>query len=459
MAKNIEAIKKKEAKELEKWQLKNNKGRYAGFFIVLLVLTTLARVLDAYSTNVTTSLQTAIVNEFYVQGQGMDFAAGLSQYSLIVTGLLIFSVLATIYISLADKYGRKPLLVISIIGMTAGMFICYLSTNLMVHIIGRAVISFFIAQDIHQLYMMEIAPKEKRASYMAAVAFFGYLSVMLISVSRGANTVGNELVWRNTFIVPVIAGIVLTVLMIVFGRESKVFLDTKINYLSKPYEERQAEAKAKNEKAKSGGLGMAFKFIFRHKQPRNLLLASIAQMIAIMAFFGFYEAIMTTSGMTTDQVTNALFIYPITCAVSILAIGLISDKFGRKTAGVVSSVTAFVGLVAFILAAKNLINPYIVGLLYGIEIGCFWAYGNQLILAFGETIPTRIRSSSIAARGIIAVVISLVSGVIISALVKVFPLGALCLVWGAVTLGVSIVMFALMVKETKGTNLEEVVAD
>jgi MFS family permease len=142
-----------------------------------------------------------------------------------------------------------------------------------------------------------------------------------------------------------------------------------------------------------------------------------------------------------------------------LAIGLISDKFGRKTAGVVSSVTAFVGLVAFILAAKNLINPYIVGLLYGIEIGCFWAYGNQLILAFGETIPTRIRSSSIAARGIIAVVISLVSGVIISALVKVFPLGALCLVWGAVTLGVSIVMFALMVKETKGTNLEEVVAD
>jgi sugar phosphate permease len=294
---------------------------------------------------------------------------------------------------------------------------------------------------------------------MAAVAFFGYLSVMLISVARGANTVGSELIWRNTFIVPVIAGLILTVLMLVFGRESKVFLDTRIKYLSKPYEERQAEAKAKNEKAKTGGLGKAFKFIFKHKQPRNLILASIAQMIAIMAFFGFYEAIMTTSGMTTEQVNNALFIYPISCAFAILATGLISDKFGRKAAGVTSSVLAFLGLVAFVLAAKNMINPYIVGLLYGIEIGFFWAYGNQLILAFGETIPTEIRSSSIAARGIIAVVISLVSGVVISALVKFFPLGPLCLIWGAITLGVSIVMFWLMVKETKGTNLEEVVAD
>jgi MFS family permease len=459
MAKDIEAIKKKEAKELAKWKHKLSKSHYAGFFVVLLVLTTLARVLDAYSTNVTTSLQTAIVNEFYVLGQGLDFATGLSQYSMLTTGLLIFSVLATIYISLADKYGRKPLLVISVIGMTAGMFICYLSTNLIVHIIGRAVISFFVAQDIHQLYMMEIAPKEKRASYMAAVAFFGYLSVMLISVARGANTVGSELIWRNTFIVPVIAGLILTVLMLVFGRESKVFLDTRIKYLSKPYEERQAEAKAKNEKAKTGGLGKAFKFIFKHKQPRNLILASIAQMIAIMAFFGFYEAIMTTSGMTTEQVNNALFIYPISCAFAILATGLISDKFGRKAAGVTSSVLAFLGLVAFVLAAKNMINPYIVGLLYGIEIGFFWAYGNQLILAFGETIPTEIRSSSIAARGIIAVVISLVSGVVISALVKFFPLGPLCLIWGAITLGVSIVMFWLMVKETKGTNLEEVVAD
>lgn len=459
MAKDIAKQKEVDSKEFAKWQKKGNQKYYRGFFVVLLVLTTLARVLDSYATNVTSSIQTAIVNEFFVEGKGMEFAAGLSQYSLIVTALLIFSVLATIYISLADKFGRKPLLVISVIGMTAGMFLCYLSTNLTVHVIARAVISFFIAQDIHQLYMMEIAPKEKRASFMAAVAFFGYLSVMLVSVSRGANTIGEELIWRNTFILPTIAGIVLSVLMIIFGRESKVFVDSKIEYYSKSFEERQAEAEAKNEKTKSGGLGKAYKFIFSHKQPRNLLLASIAQMVAIMAFYGYYEAIMTTSGMSTEQVTQALFIYPITCAFAILATGLISDKFGRKTAGVFSSVTAFVGLVAFVLVAKSGINPYIVGLIYGIEIGCFWAYGNQLILAFGETIPTDIRSSSIAARGIIAVLISIIAGVGISVLINFVPLGTLCLIWGAVSIGISIIMFGFMVRETKGTNLEEVVSD
>ena len=100
-----------------------------------------------------------------------------------------------------------------------------------------------------------------------------------------------------------------------------------------------------------------------------ILFATFFQLLAVMAYFGYYESIMTTSGMSTAQVTQALLVYPITAALFSLPAGYIADKFGRKPAAILFAVLAFVGLIAFILSAGAQVNPYIVGLIYGIELG------------------------------------------------------------------------------------------
>jgi sugar phosphate permease len=283
--------------------------------------------------------------------------------------------------------------------------------------------------------------------------------MMLVSVARDAYTVNGELIWRNVFLLPAVIALVLTTLLIIFARETKVFLDQRISYLSTPYEQRIAEAKAKKEKAQSGGLGKAFKFIFSHRQPRMNMFATVFQLIAIMAYFGYYEAIMTTSGMTTNEVTQALLVYPITAAIFSLIAGFVADKFGRKPTAIIFALLAFFGLIAFILGARAHANPYLVGLLYGLELGCFWSFGGQLGLVFNETVPTEIRATAMAARGLISVVVTLIAGIVLSILVGFVNLSTLCLVWGAVSVGISIVMFALTVKETKGVDLENVVSD
>lgn len=462
---------KREANELDKWQKISLQKTTAMGLLIVISLLCLIRALDEFATSTGGSLQTSIVNEFFVRDQGLDFATGLSQFSLIGTAMMPVMILATLYMALADKFGRKLILVISVFGMAFGLLISFLSTNLVVHLIGRVILTFFIATDIHQIYVMEIAPNDKRAMLLSINSFFGYLSMMLVSVARDASTVNGELIWRNVFLVPAVLGVILTGLLIVFARETKVFLDQRIAFLSKPYEESAAESsasasakapekdRAKKERAGSGGLGKSFKFIFTHRQPRMILFATFFQLLAVMAFFGYYESIMTTSGMTTEQVTQALLVYPITAALFALPAGYIADKFGRKPATILFAILAFVGLIAFILSARGQVNPYIVGLIYGVELGCFWNFGGQMGLVFTETVPTEIRASAVAAKGLLSVVAAIISAVVISILVGFVNLSTLCLVWGATTVGIAIILFALTVKETRGSDLENVVSD
>lgn len=463
MSTEINVLNQRQANELSKLQkMAQSKITPVMFFIVVAMLC-LIRGLDEFATSSTGSLQTAIVNEFYVRDQGLTFAQGLSQISLLGTALMPVMILATLYAALADTFGRKKILVISVFGMGVGLFICFLSNNLLIHFIGRTILGFFIATDIHQLYVMEIAPDNKRAMLLSINSFFGYLSMMLVSVARDAFTVNGELMWRNVFLVPAVLGVIISALLIVFAKETKAFVDQRIAFLSGLSEKQTGEAvekgKAKKGQAKPGGLGKSFKFIFAHRQPRLVLFATVFQLLAVMAYYGYYESIMTTSGMTTEQVTQALLVYPITAAVISLLAGYIADKFGRKPATILYAVLAFAGLIAFILAARMQISPYIVGLIYGIELGSFWNFGGQMGLVFSETIPTEIRASAIAAKGLISVVVAIVSAVAISILVGFVELSTLCLVWGAVTVGIATVIFALSVKETKGVNLENVVSD
>jgi len=116
-------------------------------------------------------MQTAIVTEFFVEGRGMDYAAGLSQMSLISTARMVLTILATLYVSLADRFGRKRILTISVIGMAAGTLICFLSPSLTVHLAGRAILTFFIATDVHGIYVMGIAPDDRRST--GIIAEFG----------------------------------------------------------------------------------------------------------------------------------------------------------------------------------------------------------------------------------------------------------------------------------------------
>ena len=132
--------------------------------------------------------RTAMTIEFFVKGQGMTYQEGLSAGALATSPMMLLSVLATIIMVLSDRIGRKPMLLASGIGIAIGTLIIYASPNFSVYLVGSAFVTFFISFDMHQLYIVEVAPESKRATWQAYSSFFSQMAIVFIGVLRLLNT-------------------------------------------------------------------------------------------------------------------------------------------------------------------------------------------------------------------------------------------------------------------------------
>lgn len=443
----------KEQKQLAKLRKEQGKSNFKAYPLIALVFMILLRMLDEFTTNCSSSLQSSIVTEFFVIGQGMSFQEGLSAMSLATSPLMLLSILATIVLALSDRFGRKPMLLASGIGIAIGAVIIFLSPSFSTYMLGCVLINFFISMDMHQLYIVEVAPENKRATWQAYSSFFSQMAIVFVGVTRLLNTNdAGELAWRNIYLLPALVGVIVAILLIIVIRESDVFLKQRIAYLEKPLEERQVAGK---KQSNNGGFGKAFKYIFKNKQMLWVMLSLLLFRMAIPAFASYNESIMSTNGMSTDAVSTALICSPIAMGFLRLSAGFASDKLGRKRASVIYGIATVAVLIAFILCVKSGAHPVIVGLLMGISSGAYWTVGDQIGLMMNESAPTNIRGSVTAAAGLLQVVVAIVAMVFAGIMIAFVDLATFCVVYGVVVLGIATVALLVKVKETNGVKLDQ----
>lgn len=454
--KDLAKIQAKEQKQLARLQKEQGKSNHSWYFSGLLVCLILLVILDSFATSCSNVLQSAIVNEFFVVGKGMTFQEGLSALSLMTSPLTLLSILATLMLVLSDKVGRKPMLLTSAIGMVAGMLWVFFAPNVNFYVIGAAMITFFVSFDMHQLYIVEVAPAGKRATWQAISQFFGQMAVGIVGVMRLLNTNDGQLAWRNIYLFPAIVGVVVTILLVVFVRESDVFLTQRIAYLKTPIAERNAAAEGKKKKnASSGGLGKAFGYIFKAKQMRWVFISLLLFRFAIPAFATYYESIMTSNNMATNSVSVALIFMAIACGIARLTAGFVSDKLGRKKASTFYGIATIVALIAFIFGARANLHPVLVGLLCGASTGCYWTVGDQIALMMNESAPTAIRGSVTAAAGLVQVVIAIAAMVFAGIMIQFVDLSLFCVIYGTIVLAIAMFCLVFKAEETNGVSLGE----
>ena len=135
-------------RELEKLQRDRKKARYAGYFAVLLIMIVLTDILDNLATNVGANITSSFITEFFVNGKvfgrSYGYEEGLALHNTISLFGYVLALLAPFYKSLADRVGRKPLFVISALGMAAGLLIIFLCRSYPVFLVGSFMLSFFI---------------------------------------------------------------------------------------------------------------------------------------------------------------------------------------------------------------------------------------------------------------------------------------------------------------------------
>ena len=437
--------------EIQKWKKEQQKPEYKGYMAVLIVMVALVHLLDEYASSASGAIQSSIINDLFVNQMGVDYKTGLSLMSIVSLLTLLASLMASVFKSMSDKYGRKPFFVISALGMGAGMLLCAVAPNAPVYFLGRTVVGFFTATDFQVLYIMEVSPDKKRGVFYSVTKAIGTVGIVLIAVMRGTFLSVDATNWRMIYLVPALAGLILGIIALVASRETKVFMARRIETLEQELKADDVKVAAKKDKS---GMIAGFKVIVKSREMRNQMIATCLFMCGMMAFTGYYESIMTMGGMSTDAVTQALFFYPIAWAVLLFISGFISDKMGRKFTVILFGVIALACQIGFILGSESGMNPILVGLLLGGAIGSYWTSNNTITMMTSEIAPTRLRASIVSVNAVIILVATLVSTTVYAMLVAMIPLKSLCLWGGVITLGAGMLFLALTTKETAGMELD-----
>ena len=457
----ITAQESREISRLKKMQTRNSGSKY---FFVLLMLIAIVNILDEVTSNLTVTVQSSFITEFFVNnpfmGKYYTYEDGLALHSGIGVFTYVLGLFTPFYKALADKWGRKPLFAISTLGMAVGLLVINLSTSYIMFLVGFAIISFFMGHDIQIIYILEEAPDKHRAKIYSFLKSFGILGVILIPTLRDMLMGDDATKWRNIFLVPSLIGFVAVVLVIIFAKDTKVFINERLGYLSRPYEERQAEKallkQQKQAQRNQSGVFNGVKYIFANKDTKMLIISHIIFDSAMPAIALYFESSMHRAGMSTSEITKALFMVPVIYATITFLSGFIADKFGRKATVTGFSITCVVGYTLFVVGILNGWEPYLIGALAGLYQGSYWIGRDYMNVMMTEKVPTDIRASGVGAEGLL-VIIGLVVGYGLAIVgMMILPIWWTCLAISVPAVSIAAIMFALKVKETKGANLDSI---
>ena len=462
--KSAAEISKRESGQLSRLKKIQSKGNSGKYFLVLLVLIAVVNIIDEVTSNLTVTVQSSFVTEFFVtnpfMGKYYTYEDGLAFHSGIGVFTYVLGLFTPFYKALADKWGRKPLFVLSTLGMAAGLLVIHLSSSYIMFLIGFAIISFFMGHDIQIIYILEEAPDKHRAKIYSFLKSFGILGVILIPALRNFLMGDDATKWREIFLVPAVVGVAASLLVFFFARDTKVFVSERIAYLSRPYEERQREKallkQRKQAQRNQSGVFNGVKYIFANKDTKMLIISHIIFDAAMPAIALYFESSMHRAGMSTSSITKALFMVPVIYASITFLSGFIADRAGRKTTVVLFSSTCVAGYILFVAGILLGWNPYLVGALAGLYQGSYWIGRDYMNVMMTEKVPTDIRASVVGAEGLL-VIIGLVVGYGAIVLgITLAPIWWACLAISVPAVTVAAVLFAVNVKETKGANLDEI---
>lgn len=461
--KTIEKINAQESREISRLK-KMKTGGSSKYFFVLLMLIAIVNILDEVTSNLTVTVQSSFITEFFVNnpfmGKFYTYEDALALHSGIGVFTYVFGLFTPFYKALADKWGRKPLFAISTLGMALGLLVINLSTSYIMFLVGFAIISFFMGHDIQIIYILEEAPDRHRAKIYSFLKSFGILGVILIPTLRDMLMGNDPTKWRNIFLVPALIGFVAVVLVLLFAKDTKVFISERIAYLSRPYHERQAEKELlkqqKQAQRNQSGVFNGVKYIFANKDTKMLIVAHIIFDSAMPAIALYFESSMHRAGMSTSEITKALFMVPVVYATITFLSGFIADKLGRKATVTGFSITCVVGYTLFVVGILNGWEPYLIGTLAGLYQGSYWIGRDYMNVMMTEKVPTDIRASVVGAEGLL-VIIGLVVGYGLAIVgMMILPIWWACLAISIPAVSVAAIMFTLKVKETKGVDLDSI---
>lgn len=454
-------------KEIAKWEKEKARPKGRFYLPYLIFIISLIYLTDEVASQIGPLMKTEIANDL-LSKFGESSVGLLDTLSMIA---IPFQILAIFYKPLSDKFGRKKFLFINTLGLGTAMFIVFLSNNIPLYVVGTCMIQFFVPHDMQVVYIMESVPSKHRARIYFTIKSFATLGIMLVPLLR--RTLMNDMSeWRVVFLVPAIIGLVTSLIALLFARETDAFIDSRLKYLKMTDEERAKEAEEKEIQNAQGGIVNALKFVFRHKQLKWLYVASALTNLGYLITM-YYQVIISYGyagryGEVTDEilnqvslneVTSALFFFPIGSAVLQFFVGIFGDWLGRKKASIIMSALCVLSFLGFAVGASLGWPTYIVGLCAGACIGSYWGAGDLNALMISESAPTNLRSSILSTQFFamgVGIAFSYVVGIPLITFLGNSVIGTICFFFAVPGFICALAVLMLKTHDTKGVDLNTV---
>lgn len=425
---------------------KKNRAKF--FFVMSFVVLIVINVVDEVVTQMSGTVQSSVINEFFVEGQGLTYNGGVAKYANLLTVTSLIGFIAPFYKSLADKFGRKPFIILNVLVMGIGMFLIYLSPSFIIYAIGLVLLQFMLGHDIQIVYVQEAAPADKRGRVYSTIKALGVGGLFLVPILRQIFMGDDPTKWRLIFLLPAIIALVVTVLSYFFIDETDAYLDGQINNIT-------TKGTETNEQEKIGVIS-GFKYIFKNKELRWTIISFSLYYLPVIAMFGYYQSIMYQGGMGVEAITQALIMYPIIYFVLTFISGYIADLMGRKKLIIMSIVGAVIFYVLFNYSINTGWNAYVIGGFYGLYLGNYWIGGDYLMMMGGEKAPTKLRVTIMGNFNLASKFASLAGNLILTALLGHMSVGNAALLVAIPSTVVAGIIIICFLSETKGVDLTKV---
>ena len=455
----------REQRELLRLNREAQRPKGAYYLLFAMIVLTIIYIVDEITSNVNSAMQPyALFDLFRITSRDVnspEYTKAINTVAPWQVASNLFLIITPFYKALSDRFGRRIFLMINTIGMGVGMLIVMTSQSTVQYILGMLAMMFFTPNDMQVLYIMETAPKEKRATYSFIAKGIALISVSLIGVlSKAFLREDVPSSWKMVYLIPVVVAIAVGALSYVLMRETPVFVEQRRSFLSLSPEERrlQAEEDKKKGTAEQGGVFRAIKFIFMNRQLRWILIAGF--LFFATTFYTSYYSTVLEGAMATELVSIVLIIYPLVNGVVTIVSGFFSDRLGRKKACLILGGLALVGLLMFVLACRLNWGPVAAGIAYGCSIGGLWSMSDTLILTMpAESSPSGMRASVM---GTISVMIGagmFIGQALFIVLQNFVSMDILFLCICVPFMAASLLLLMLKVRETKDVDLDSITAE
>ncbi len=361
------------------------------YMIFLIVLLSLAHILDEYATLAPAYIRSSILNEYLVNtGIYPDLESATAFFNSLGIITLFLAVFATVFKSYQDRYGRKIIFIISAAGMTIGTLITVLSNDFNEYFIGFSVMSFFLINDMHYVFINEEVRANKRAQVFSYVKIAGLISLLAVPWLRNIFITDQHKNWKPILFLPIIVGSIVIILSILFLKETRAYVIMK------------SENKH-NDSIEKINLLQAWRDARRIPTWHQIKWIFITT--GMMIFFvglnqNYNEVFMEQQGIS-ERDKNIIITYSIIfVGVAYFIQGIITDRIGRRPSYIINSI-----MVAILLPIEYyvILNErwILSGIIQGLRIGAFWNITDVNRLMLIENTPTRMRGNIQAIQSLI----------------------------------------------------------